>query len=155
VNYVVVFDIAHAGAKGLLLVAGGMFIALGGFALMAASRLLPSPPAQRFIRAVVGFIFLIAGPIMAWASYQNYVNSRNYGQAQVVEGVVSYFAPMSPTAKGAVEPFCVQGHCFSYSDNDSTSGFNNTSTFGGPMRLGLPMRVTHIGNTIIKLEVAR
>jgi hypothetical protein len=32
-------------------------------------------------------------------------------------------------------------------------GFNNTSSHGGPIREGLPVRVSYVGNTILKLEI--
>ncbi len=31
--------------------------------------------------------------------------------------------------------------------------FNNAASRGGPIREGLPVRISHIGNTILKLEV--
>jgi hypothetical protein len=52
-----------------------------------------------------------------------------------------------------MESFCVSGVCFRYSDYVVTAGFNQTSSHGGPIRDGLPVRVTYIGNTIVKLEV--
>jgi hypothetical protein len=155
VNYVVVFDIAHAGDKGLLFVAVGMFMALVGLASVAASRSLSSPPVQRFIGAAFGLAFLVAGPITAWTAIQSYVDARNYSQAQVVEGVVSYFKPEPLTGHGSPEVFCVKEQCFDYSEYTSVPGFNTTSHQGWPIKLGLAVRVTHIGNTIIKLEVAR
>jgi len=54
-----------------------------------------------------------------------------------------------------MERFCVSGVCFAYSDFVITSGFNNTSSHGGPIREGLPVRVTYVGDMIVKLEVAR
>jgi hypothetical protein len=53
-----------------------------------------------------------------------------------------------------MEKFCVNDHCFEYSDYVITGGFNNTRSHGGPIREGLPVRVTFIRNKIIKLEVA-
>lgn len=34
-----------------------------------------------------------------------------------------------------------------------TSAFNNTSSHGGPIREGLPVRVTYSRNAILKLEI--
>jgi len=72
----------------------------------------------------------------------------------VVEGTVSRFVPM-PVTGHAMERFCVHDTCFEYSDFVITSGFNNTSSHGGPIREGLPVRVTFVGNKIVKLEITK
>jgi hypothetical protein len=43
---------------------------------------------------------------------------------------------------------------FCYSDYEVTAGFNNSASHGGPIREGLPVRVSYIGNTIVRLEVS-
>jgi hypothetical protein len=48
----------------------------------------------------------------------------------------------------------VESQCFSYSDYGDSVGFSNTSVRGGPIKAGLPVRVTFVGNTILKLEVS-
>ncbi len=60
-----------------------------------------------------------------------------------------------PYAGHTKERFCVEDKCFTYSDFVPTIGFNNTSSHGGPIKAGMPVRVTFVGNTIIKLEVGR
>ena len=80
--------------------------------------------------------------------------------AKVVTGVVRDFVPM-PATGHADEQFCVQDACFHYSDYEVTGGFNNTSSHGGPIREGLPVRITYVeyprerGNKIVKLEIER
>ena len=59
-----------------------------------------------------------------------------------------------PVSGHAMEHFCVRQACFEYSDFVITAGFNNTASYGGPIRDGLPVRVTYVGNAIAKLEVA-
>lgn len=70
-----------------------------------------------------------------------------------VEGTVSQFPPM-PYTGHALERFCVQDTCFEYSDYVVTSGFNNTTSHGGPTRDGLRVRIAHVRRKIIRLEVA-
>jgi hypothetical protein len=60
-----------------------------------------------------------------------------------------------PYTGHAMESFCVQEQCFSYSDYVVTTGFHNTASHGGPIREGLNVRIEYIGNIILKLEVAR
>jgi hypothetical protein len=82
-------------------------------------------------------------------------NTRAYreGRYQTVEGNVTNFVPM-PYNGHALESFTVNGVKFSYTDwNFPKSGFKNTSSHGGPIREGLPVRIGYIGNTIVKLEI--
>jgi len=63
------------------------------------------------------------------------------------------FRPM-PYEGHQDECFSVQAQTFCYSDYVVTVGFNNSASHGGPIREGLRVRVSYIGNTIIRLEVA-
>ena len=69
-----------------------------------------------------------------------------------MEGEVADFVPM-PAAGHAMEHFCVQRVCFSYSDFVLNGGFNNTSSHGGPIRAGLPVRIAYLDGVIVKLEI--
>jgi len=95
---------------------------------------------------------------MAFSStYRDYAclsKAIDSARVSVVEGVVNQFQPM-PYTGHAMEHFCVNANCFAYSDYVITAGFNHTSSHGGPIREGLPVRVTFVGSTIVKLEVAR
>ena len=76
------------------------------------------------------------------------------GKAEIVEGAVSNFKPGTHDRGSAFESFCVKDKCFTYSDYEEQAGFNTMTINGGPIREGLPVRVTFVGNTIVKLEVA-
>ena len=77
------------------------------------------------------------------------------GKSQVIEGQISAFSPMPPTGH-ATESFTVNGQRFAYSHLEFHGPcFDKTVVAGGPMRLGLHVRVNHVGNCILKLEVAR
>jgi hypothetical protein len=58
-----------------------------------------------------------------------------------------------PYGGHADEKFTVNGATFSYSDYSVTAGFNNTKSHGGPIDEGKRVRVTHLGNIIVRLEV--
>jgi hypothetical protein len=60
-----------------------------------------------------------------------------------------------PREGHADESFVVGGRRFSYSDYSVTPGFNNTRSHGGPIDNGVYVRITHRGNTILRLEIAR
>ena len=97
-----------------------------------------------------------------WASVI-YVQSRalsscrhrlQAGAVEVVQGTVQNFVPM-PYLSNGLESFVVSGVPFSYSDFDlSQCGFRNTTSHGGPIRPGLPVRITYSGNSILRLEAA-
>jgi hypothetical protein len=78
------------------------------------------------------------------------------GQAPVVEGPVEDFEPMG-SGGHKFERFRVENVRFEYSDYAMTSGFNRTSTHGGPIREGLQVRIHYKGQprnaTILRLEV--
>jgi hypothetical protein len=74
------------------------------------------------------------------------------GKAQTIEGAVTFFKPMPPGGHGT-ERFCLEETCFEYPGVGSSRGFHQTATEGGPVREGLPIRVTYIGPTIVKLEI--
>jgi hypothetical protein len=160
-TYVVVFDITNAGYKSLSFPAFGLiFVALGIF-LVLFRRRIPRWSERGTVARLIfpyGFLcFAIVWTLVTFVStYWDYRAASSAGQdnsARVVEGVVTDFKPM-PAAGHAMESFCVSGVCFDYSDYVVTAGFNQTSSHGGPIRDGLPVRVTYVGNTIVKLEVA-
>ena len=86
--------------------------------------------------------------------YYNNISAFNSGKYKIVEGYVTDFVPM-PFEGHANESFKVSGITFSYSDYTITSGFNNTCSHGGPICGGEYVRISYVGNTIIKLEIAR
>ena len=89
-----------------------------------------------------------------YLGYRALAGAVRENRAQVVEGRVGDFRPLAAQAHGQ-ERFCVNGKCFFYSDYLVSAGFSQTAAHGGPIREGLPVRVTYVGNDIVKLEVAR
>ena len=90
-------------------------------------------------------------------TYSDYSYAKNdylQGTAEIVEGAVSNYKPGTNERGSPYESFCVKGACFTYSDYEESAGFNTMTVNGGPIREGLPVRVTFVANTIVKLEVA-
>ena len=156
-----VFDIADAGYKSISSPAFCLiFVAIGIILVMWRMPIRRWNERGAVARLILPFGFLtfailltVAAFVSTYADYRAASSARQDNSAQVVEGVVTDFKPM-PAAGHAMESFCVSGVCFRYSDYVVTAGFNQTSSHGGPIRDGLPVRVTYIGNTIVKLEVA-
>lgn len=72
------------------------------------------------------------------------------GQAVVAEGTVT----IDFEVFGKNECISVEDSSFCYSDSNLTAGFNRTRALGGPMRDGLQVRISSIGDTIVRVEVA-
>jgi polyferredoxin len=166
VTYNVVFDITSAGYRTWSFAAFGLiFVAIGAILVTLAvwRKALPFPwwskrPTASKVFAFFFFSFAVVWTVSAFLStyhdYSTLTTALKNGNAHVIEGLVTNFQPM-PVTGHAMERFCVSVVCFEYSDYVVTSGFNNTSSHGGPIREGLPIRVTYFGNAILKLEVAK
>jgi hypothetical protein len=103
----------------------------------------------------IGFACLWS-TVVFWTTFKEYVTLRaayRHSQFSVVEGRVTNFRPM-PYEGHQDECFSVQSKTFCYSDYSVTAGFNNSASHGGPIRQRLPIRVSYVGNTIVRLEVA-
>lgn len=159
-HYQTVFDISESGYKSASVPAFGLiFGALGAF-MLAWHRRQPQGAQRRrnMIRALLLMLFALLWTAVAFGStYRQYLallQARGSGSYSVVEGPVTDFQPM-PAGGHALERFCVRERCFRYSGNGASAGFNDSRARGGPIREGLPVRVTYAGGAIIKLEVAR
>lgn len=73
------------------------------------------------------------------------------GRAEVAEGPVTIDFEVGG---GKNECISVADRRFCYSDWEITPGFNRTRALGGPMRDGLQVRISSIGDTIVRVEVA-
>lgn len=64
-----------------------------------------------------------------------------------------------PYGGHGMEHFCVCEVCFNYSDYQPTGGFSQSGLHGGPIKAGLPVRVTFVESqhllrpVIVKLEI--
>ncbi len=102
----------------------------------------------------LAFVVLWSGIALyhSLGEYYRLIKARRAGTFYVVEGKVMDFDPLA--YKGHQnESFTVNGKHFEYSDYWITNGFNRTASHGGPIQAGLQVRISYVGNTIIKLEV--
>jgi hypothetical protein len=155
----VVYDIASAGYKVAGYVAFGGFFILIGIALVVFQRYIIRKWHHTTL-TIFPFVFLgfsvlwtTIAFIITYSEYRYLLKARLDGTATVTEGIITNFLPM-PYNGHALEKFTVSGVNYSYSDYVVTAGFNNTKSHGGPLDEGKRVRITHIGNVIIKLEVA-
>jgi hypothetical protein len=73
------------------------------------------------------------------------------GQADVVAGTVTVDFE---AGGGRTECIAVADRRFCYEDFAGSTGFNRTRALGGPMRDGLQVRISSIGQTIVRLEIS-
>ena len=161
-TYEVAFDIGSAGFKswpfpafGLIFVAVGVWLYWHRNALPGRWRR-SARAAKIFTLSFLAFsgFWTLGTFAVTFLNYRRLAFAAAQGAVSVVEGPVRGFTPM-PAAGHAMERFCVHDVCFEYSDYLVTAGFNNTSSHGGPMRDGMSVRVTCVGNSIVKLEIVR
>ena len=156
--YQTVFEISHKPfpwwfpACGLLVVAFGYLIQKGVISTRASKR---GGKSNGWPVIVFGMLWTLAvfGGILP--DYVRYNGAYRNGQYSVVEGVVEDFQPM-PHQGCKCECFRVTDVRFCYSDyNMGTAGFNQSATHGGPIRAGLPVRISYRDDQRLKIEVSQ
>lgn len=157
-EYEVAFEIAKTGIGELIFVLPGvLFIVVGAGLIKFRKKLAEKRPKW----LVNFFSFFFFGFAVLWTlgtglsigtKQSSLIEDYENGNYEVVEGLIENFDPM-PSSGHKMESFTVKGIRFEYSDFVVTPGFNNATSRGGPIREGLPVRISYIGNTILKLEV--
>ncbi|CCN69674.1 hypothetical protein [Vibrio nigripulchritudo] len=166
--YEVAFDIKYEGFWSLFFVAPGfLFCFISYYALTNREKISrlsfyasgkKSDPKKTSV--VLWFMLIFA---TFWTGLVSYglgsqlfelLSKYHKGDYLVIEGIVENFDPM-PYSGRKRESFSVKGIYFQYSDFSVTPGFNNTTSHGGPIREGLQVRISYIGNTILKLETLK
>jgi hypothetical protein len=160
-GYTTVFDVTQSGYRQWSFAAFGLIFVAVGLALPTLMRIgiMPKQPAwmqKWFPRAFLGFAIFYTTTcfIATYVDYRRALNAMRNSRAQVIEGIVTDFKPM-PWQGHAMESFVVQGVRFEYSDYVITAGFNNTSSHGGPIREGLPVKIWYLGSEILRLDIKR
>jgi hypothetical protein len=153
-QYQIVFDLSQKSFQWWF-PAFGLIFAVIGAVIIWLGRRNRWPRSRSFVGYfMVGFACLWSGLVFppTFSEYLKLQSAYRHGQFSVVEGHVTNFRPM-PYEGHTEECFSVGSETFCYSDYVVTSGFNNSASHGGPIREGVPIRVSYIGNTIVRLEI--
>jgi len=160
-KYELIFDVAQGGFRNWWFPAVGLIFFAVGIFLVKNRAILPimfSWQVGPKDGSKLGFFFLVCSVLWmmvafagTWRDYAALRNALKEGTVAVVEGRVENFV----SVPHKTERFSVCGASFSYSDYGVTAGFDNTNSFGGPIREGLWVRIAHFGNAIARLEIAR
>ena len=155
------FDVTQSGYRQWWFPAFGLIFIVTGLALPFLIRIgffrrSPAWMESWFPAVFVGFAVLwtVVSLASTASDYFSLTHALRAGRCEVVEGIVEQFDPM-PYQGHKDESFVVAGHHFHYSDYEVTAGFNQSTSHGGPIRQGLPVRIHRKGNEIAKLEVAK
>jgi hypothetical protein len=153
--YVTVFEITQKPFQWWFSGFGLIFVVVG-IALIFIDKKWPS---QRRVK-VTGYFMLVFALLWTavtftstFGDYRKFTEAYRRGNYAVVEGTVKNFHPM-PYGGHESECFSVQDSRFCYSDYTVQPGFNQSASHGGPIREGLPVRVTHCDGQILRLEVS-
>ena len=158
-NYRLVYDVTTRPPELWFAGMGLLFVGIGVLLWRFRHRLTGSSVRRTVFPALfLGFavMWTTVASVSVIGGHVSATRALRDGTAQVVEGTVEDFHPM-PASGHDTERFTVKGVRFEYSDFIVTAGFNNTSSHGGPMRPGLPVRIHYVGDkrpVILKLEVA-
>ncbi len=160
-KYALIFDVVEGGFRNWWFPAVGLVFVFIGIFLVKNRKILPCMfPGQMGPKDGVklGFFVLACSVLWmaftftsTWRDYSALRNALKEGNVAVVEGRVENFVSIPHKT----ERFSVCGASFSYSNYEVTAGFNNTNSYGGPIREGMWVRIAHLGNSIARLEIVR
>lgn len=102
--------------------------------------------------AIIAFGLMAVVGLGTYLRHASLVRALNSIGVHNLEGVVTNFRPM-PDDCHVDESFDVSGQHFKYRDCRDEGGFNNSSTYGGPMRAGERVRIAYRDGVILKLQI--
>ena len=166
-SFRLVFDASQKGPAWWFVAFGLLFVVVG---LVGLWRIVVRPRGQarsrprRSLEVLFWVWFLVfsagwttAAAVGVFGRYSSTQSAIRAG-TPVLEGTVQNFHAMPYTGHDE-DHFTVQDVYFAYSDYVITTGFNKTSSHGGPVHAGVRVRIhftgPRTGATIVKLEVWR
>ena len=162
-EYQAVFEFSFFDWSEFLMVAGSASFALIGMAMFSKRKQMTEGRSKFAVWYTNGFVTVFTGFAIFLTLLSGFAMGRERlslraqyqaGEFKVVEGVVEDFVP-EPYEGHQDESFTVNGVPFSYSYYNITPGFSQSASHGGPIRTGLPVRISYIDNLILKLEVGK
>jgi hypothetical protein len=155
-DYVTVFQISSGSAGLPFALLGLVPLIIGAILIVGKWRFHWHRPNWLFAVFSCGlgivWIFLVSGPILIEGS--DTFTAFRTGQYSLVEGTVTDLHPM-PYEGHDEECFTVETKRFCYSDYVVTPGFHNAASHGGPIRVGVHVRIAYLGPTILRLQIRK
>jgi hypothetical protein len=150
------FDLAQAGYQSssyVALIWLGVLIAFACYWFrhqIARSSFVPHADKIVTFGCLFSFAVALVITIDTYSRYSALQDHYKRGLATVTTGTVEEFRPK--VAGSTEETFVVAGRRFFYSEGTMMPGYRKYSKDAGPIKDGLEVRVTHVGNDIAKLE---
>jgi hypothetical protein len=155
--YDVAFDLSQAGIRHWQFCTIPLVLTLVGIVGLVLTRKKRIAQYRRWLLGVailIGLALSTSCLVVSYSEYKQLVADYREGRTDFVEGEVVRFSPM-PYEGHRNESFEINGQRFEYSDYSLSAGFNTTRSHRGPIREGIRVRIWHVGNTIVRLDVER
>jgi hypothetical protein len=107
-----------------------------------------------FVGALFSIYLALNTYINTQRTKEHYANILANNKGSSIEGCVVEYRPRETLDRGPLESFRVDGILFEYNGSQSHYGFHLTKARGGPIREGLPVRITYMNDVILRIEVA-
>lgn len=155
-EYVTVYQISKHSVDWSFAFLGGIPLIVGVAIILGKARFKWRQPHKFFPIFLCGFgaLWLCTVSTTILRSEFQALEAYQDGNYRVVGGVVKDFHPM-PYEGHQDECFSVQDKRFCYSDYEIAPGFRNTTSHGGAIRSGSPVRVAYSGDTILRLDIPK
>jgi hypothetical protein len=156
VNYTLIFEASQAGYRPGPGIAIALLLLGVAYWMFGHRDELAERNPRFFLIFFFGFVIFLALVVLV-STIRDYTvlpSALREGRCEVIEGVVTDFDPLPRNGKGR-ESFVVNGKRFEYSDSEPIAGFHQTSVQGGPIYIGLKVRIHCLGGQIARLEIAR
>ena len=152
-----IFDLVDAGYQAGGVVVVGIFFIIGSLILFTFRNSVRKFSTSWYPKAVPALLVVLS---TVWTTlmfsqtyfeHQRLLEDLQSNRAVLISGVVTEFAPH--TSKRKQESFRVNGIEFFYSEARSMPGYHRYSGEDGPIRVGVFVKILHVGNDILRLEV--
>ncbi|MBP6012346.1 MAG: hypothetical protein KBA31_08980 [Alphaproteobacteria bacterium] len=154
-DFVTVFDIAEADQSNWWFAVGLLAFVSLAFVVGVSTSSISRPRRRLFLGSLIVIDLLIG--LSLWAGYQEDLRlrqARSSGDFSTVEGKVENFDERFDDDT-EMESFSVEGVQFSYDGRRLTAAFHHVARNGGPIRSGANVRVSYVGDRIIRIDINR
>lgn len=158
-NCSVIYDLTRAGYEAWWFPCLGLVACAGAAAIYVLFRLAPAklvnPSARGGILLVMplSLIWSLVSFILTYSEYDRLRNAYEHGAYQEVSGRIKNYTNSGPDIQPGTVRFAVDNATFSYSRYEAGAGYHGAGGSGTPLRDGVTVRVKHIENSIVRLEV--
>ena len=157
-TYDLVFDVSQAGYRSWYFTLWGIPFILFGIAAIKSSRTSP-PDKPSWFEQIFPYFFTVFSVFWTLAvgfgnyyAYKHLSNALQNGECSVAEGkITKYETATRCGARGGTEELCINDVCFCLRH----PGFDLSSDYASPVRVGKNTKVHHCNHKIARLEISK